>query len=166
MQRVAYAHACRPPTAAEVLAGLRYASTSRTLWHLTAALSAKCLAATALIFWTPLVISDLISRGGWAEGASSAEHNRAAMLLTAVPYTLAAAASYAIGRSSHAWDDRKVHTCVLFTAGAAVLLAAPFLQVRKPHPYVRCGPSPSAAARAACRSPAIWLRWCTVKCGR
>lgn len=111
------------------MSGMRYAATSRALWHLTAAYTAKCFAAYSLIFWTPLVISDLLSRGGGPSVEGGTMHDRAAIALTALPYAFAAAAAYLIGWSSHAWDERRAHTYVPFAVGAVALLAAPLLQV-------------------------------------
>ena len=108
---------------------MRYAATSAALWQLTAVHIAKCCAGYSLLFWTPLVISDLLSRGRGPGAAAGATHDLTAVLLTAVPYAFAAAASYLIGWSSHAWDDRKAHTYVPFGVGAVMLLAAPLLQV-------------------------------------
>eukprot|EP00892_Ulva_mutabilis_P008595 jgi/Ulvmu1/6107/UM027_0085.1 len=123
-------HTAKPPTGESLLCGMRYAVGSHPLWLLTAVYTAKSCAAYSLIFWTPLVISDLLNRGAAPGAAATAgtAHDLSAVLLTAVPYAFAAVASYAIGWSSHAWDERKAHTYVPFAVGAAVLLAAPLLQ--------------------------------------
>ena len=108
---------------------MRYAAKSAALWQLIAVYTAKCFAAYSLIFWTPLVISDLLSRGRGPGAAAGTTHDLTAVLLTAVPYAFAAVSSYFVGWSSHAWDERRAHTYVPFGVGAAVLLAAPLLQV-------------------------------------
>ena len=126
--------------------GLRKAATSRALWQLTAILTAKSFAIFSLIFWIPLVVSDLLHRSGTlpngvdatpsaatggvdAEESDGATHDLTAVLLTAVPYAFAAVTSYLIGWSSHAWDERRAHTYIPFGIGAATLLSAPLLQV-------------------------------------
>lgn len=111
---------CRPPSTSDLLTGLRFAATSPALWRLSAVYALKSVAAYALIFWTPLAISDLL-------GAASGPN--AAVLLTAVPYTFAAATAVAVGWSSHARDERRLHTAVPFAVGAAILLCSPLLQV-------------------------------------
>eukprot|EP00892_Ulva_mutabilis_P008594 jgi/Ulvmu1/6106/UM027_0084.1 len=122
------AHVGKQTTAAELVAGLRTAATSCALWQLTAVVTAKSFAVFSLIFWIPLVVSDLLHRSGHSSAAAGTSHDLAAVLLTAVPYAFAAVASYAIGWSSHAWDERKAHTYVPFGIAAALLLAAPLLQ--------------------------------------
>ena len=87
---------------------------------MTAVFFAKSCAAYSLIFWTPLVIADLL-------GDDHRGNPNLPILLTAIPYMFAAAATYAIGVSSHARNERRLHTAIPFALGGAVLLAAPAL---------------------------------------
>lgn len=120
-----------------MLAGLRCAATSRALWLLTFVLTAKSVAVFCFIFWIPLVISDLLSRSRGGAAAvdapgsdGGASHDLTAVALTTVPYACAAVAAYLLGWSSEVRDERRAHTYVPFGIAAAVLLAAPLLQVR------------------------------------
>lgn len=115
----------RQPSTADLLAGLRFAASSPALWRLAAVYALKSFAAYALIFWTPLAISDLLGGHAAAGGGPTA-----AVLLTAVPYTFAAVTAVAVGWSSHARNERRMHTAAPFTIGAGILLCAPLLQVR------------------------------------
>lgn len=116
---------CRPPSTADLLTGLRFAATSPALWRLSAVYALKSVAAYALIFWTPLAIADLL-------GGRAGSSPNTAVLLTAVPYTFAAATAVAVGWSSHLRNERRLHTAVPFAVGATILLCAPLLQVPAP----------------------------------
>lgn len=108
------------------MAGLRFAVLSPALWRLSAVYALKSCAAYALIFWTPIAIDDLLGSRGSGHGPP------AAVLLTAVPYTFAAATAVAVGWSSHVRGERRLHTAVPFAVGAAILLSSPLLQVPLP----------------------------------
>jgi MFS transporter, ACS family, tartrate transporter len=86
---------------------------------LTAVFWTKSCAAYSLIFWAPLVISDLL-------GPNNTNPN-VPILLTAVPYAFAAVFTYTIGWSSQTRGERRLHTAVPFSIGGLVLLAAPLL---------------------------------------
>ena len=113
------------------MSGVRVAATSGTLWRLTAATAFKLCALFALLFWTPLVISDLLSRSMQPGAAdASAAPDVTAVLLAAVPFAGAAAASWLLGWSSQARNERKAHVAVPCMLGGALLIASPMLQVR------------------------------------
>eukprot|EP00892_Ulva_mutabilis_P008593 jgi/Ulvmu1/6105/UM027_0083.1 len=118
------AHVSRPPSTSDLLGGLRFAALSPALWRLSLIYALKSCAAYALIFWTPLAIDDLLAASsGGGRGAPTV-----AVLLTAIPYTFAAGTAVAVGWSSHVRGERRLHTAVPFSIGAAILLAAPLLQ--------------------------------------
>jgi hypothetical protein len=83
---------CRPKTSSDVLHGLKAAAATSALWTLAAVQGLKSCAAYCLIFWTPVVISDLL-------GPSSKPLS--AILLTSIPYAFAAAAAVGMGQLSH-----------------------------------------------------------------
>jgi hypothetical protein len=117
----------RPPTAAQLVRGLGTAVVRLDLWKLTAVFCAKACAAYSLIFWTPLVIADLLHGAPEDTPHAAAANPNLPILLTAVPYAFAAAATYAIGWSSQRARERRIHTALPFALGSAVLLAAPAL---------------------------------------
>lgn len=79
-------------TASDVLEGLKTAAATPPLWTLAAVFALKSCAAYCLIFWTPLVISDILGPSG---------SPLYAILLTAVPYAFAASAAIGVGWLSH-----------------------------------------------------------------
>lgn len=71
----------------------------------------KSCAAYALIFWTPLVISDLLGPSG---------RPLHAILLTSVPYAFAAAAAMGVGWLSHKYVSLLWSYCAVTTCACEV----------------------------------------------
>lgn len=111
-------HVSRPTTSADVKEGLKTAVASPALWRLALVFALKSCAAYALIFWTPLVISDLLGPSG---------RPLHAILLTSVPYAFAAAAAMGVGWLSHKYNERVLHTAVPFFIGGVTLMLSPAL---------------------------------------
>jgi ACS family tartrate transporter-like MFS transporter len=106
--------------------------TNWQVWYLSVVKIFKDVAIFGTIFWTPKLINDILT-GMNSEAAAGPGHGHGpmadaginAVLLTSIPFTLAAVSALCSGHHSQATGERHLHVAVPYMVGGAVLSLFP-----------------------------------------
>jgi ACS family tartrate transporter-like MFS transporter len=121
-----------PPSATKLLGEV---VTNWQVWYLSFVKILKDVAVFGTIFWTPKLINDILKGAnaavpagaghGHGPAAESADAGIHAVLLTSIPFTLAAVSALWSGHHSQATGERHMHVAIPYMIGGAVLSLFP-----------------------------------------
>lgn len=113
---------------------LREVLSSLQIWHLVGLKMLKDVALDGLMYWTPTLVAALSSGTQLTFQAQPGSHTNLcapkagqsrAVLLTAIPFTFAAAAAVTLGHTSQASREVKLHIAAPLLAGGLAFLVFP-----------------------------------------